>query len=135
MDLDPTCEFSLSAKFDKTYPAGVHIGAYSYIAFRTSILTHDMVRGLYLDTRIGTHCFIGAHSLILPGVTIGDQSIVGAGSVVTSDVPSGTLVAGNPARVIRGNLRLGPYGRMEEADENERRCRMTSGFFLEMRSD
>lgn len=131
MDLDPTCQFSLSAKFDKTYPAGIHVGPYSYITFRTSILTHDMVRGLYLDTRIGSHCFIGAHSVILPGVTIGDQCIVAAGSVVTKDVPSGTLVAGNPARVIKENLRLGPYGRMEEADGNEQHCRVVNNFFAD----
>ncbi len=131
MDLDPTCQFSLSAKFDKTYPAGIHVGPYSYITFRTSLLTHDMVRGLYLDTRIGRNCFVGAHSVILPGVTIGNECIVAAGSVVTKDVPSGTMVAGNPARVIKENLRLGPYGRMEEADANEQRCRVVNNFFAD----
>jgi hypothetical protein len=38
MDLDPSCEFSLSARFDKTYPRGVHVGAESYIAFDAAIL-------------------------------------------------------------------------------------------------
>lgn len=42
--------------------------------------------------------WIGAHSTILPGITIGENSVVGAGSVVTKDVPSNTIVAGNPAK-------------------------------------
>ena len=45
--------------------------------------------------------WIGARSIILKGVTIGEGAIVGAGSVVTSDVPPWTIVGGNPARVIR----------------------------------
>ena len=45
--------------------------------------------------------WIGAGAIILPGVTIGEQAIVGAGSVVTRDVPPGAVVAGNPARVLK----------------------------------
>ena len=45
--------------------------------------------------------FIGAHSIILKGVTIGEKSIIGAGSVVTKDVPSNEIWAGNPARKVR----------------------------------
>ncbi|WP_276866657.1 DapH/DapD/GlmU-related protein [Bacteroides heparinolyticus] len=54
------------------------------------------------DVRIGDNCFIGNGAILLPGITIGNEVIVGAGSVVTKDVPSNTIVAGNPARVIRG---------------------------------
>jgi acetyltransferase-like isoleucine patch superfamily enzyme len=117
MDIDPTATFSLSVKFDRTNPKGVHVGARSYIAFDVAILTHDMTRGLRLDTRIGRHCFIGARSVILPGLTIGDESIVGAGSVVTRDVPPHSIVAGNPAQVIRRNVRVGPYGQLVKDDE------------------
>ena len=87
MDIDPAASFSLSAKLDKTYPAGIHIGPETYIAFGATILTHDMAKGLYLDTYIGKRCFIRAYSVILPGVRIGNESIV-VGSVVTKDAPS-----------------------------------------------
>ncbi|KAJ4143654.1 hypothetical protein NW765_000802 [Fusarium oxysporum] len=47
-------------------------------------------------------CWIGGGAIILPGRTIGKGSTVGAGSIVTKDVPPFTIVAGNPARVLRG---------------------------------
>ncbi len=103
-------------KFDKTYPKGVHIGAYSYVAFDTAILAHDRTRGLYRDTRIGENCFIGARSIILPGVQIGDNCVIGSGSVVTKDVPSRCIAAGNPAKIIRENIEVGRYGRFHFAD-------------------
>lgn len=46
-------------------------------------------------------CSIGANATILPGITIGENSMVGAGAVVTKDVPANTVVAGNPAKIIR----------------------------------
>jgi maltose O-acetyltransferase len=49
--------------------------------------------------RIGRNAWIGGGAIILPGVTIGDDAVVGAGSVVTRDVPAGTTVFGNPARL------------------------------------
>ena len=54
-----------------------------------------------LPRRIGNNVWIGAQVCVLPGVTIGDNSVIGAGSVVTKDIPSGVLAAGNPCRVIR----------------------------------
>jgi len=123
MDIHPTARFSLSAKFDLTHPAGIHVGAETYIAFGTAILTHDMTRGLFVDTRIGRRCFIGAHSMILPGVTVGDESIVAAGAVVTRDVPPRTIVAGNPAKVIRENIEVKAFGRFLTADETEIRLK------------
>lgn len=114
MDIDPTATFSLSVRFDKTYPRGVHVGADSYIAFEATILTHDMTRGLYLHTRVGEHCFIGGRSIIMPGVTIGNYSIVGAGSVVTKDVPPNTIVAGNPAKIVRQGIMTGHWGKLIE---------------------
>ncbi|MCW4018872.1 MAG: N-acetyltransferase [Candidatus Bathyarchaeota archaeon] len=54
-----------------------------------------------LPTTVKKGASIGANSVIIPGVTIGEEAMVGAGSVVTKDVPHRTLVAGNPARIIR----------------------------------
>jgi maltose O-acetyltransferase len=50
---------------------------------------------------IGEDCWIGGGAIICPGVTIGDRVVIGAGSVVTKDIPSDSLAVGNPARVIR----------------------------------
>lgn len=119
MDIHPSAQLSMSARLDRTYPKGVHIGAQSYVAFEAAILSHDRTRGLYLDTRIGRDCFIGARSLILPGVTIGDGAIVGAGSVVTRDVPARSIVAGNPAKVVKRAIDAGAFGRLSSADQME----------------
>ena len=52
-------------------------------------------------TEIGKNCFIGCNSLILKGVSIGDNSVIGAGSVVTKSIPANVIAAGNPAKVVR----------------------------------
>ena len=114
MHLHPTCTFSLSVRFDKTYPRGVYVGAETYVAFDVALLTHDRTRRLYRDTRIGRRCFIGARSVILPGVEIGDECVVAAGSVVTRNAPPRSLLAGNPARVIRSDIVVGPYGQFDQ---------------------
>lgn len=54
---------------------------------------------------IGNHVWIGIGAIILKGVRIGDNAVIAAGSVVTHDVPSNTVVAGNPAKVIKSNVR------------------------------
>ena len=50
---------------------------------------------------IGSNVWLGAAAIVLPGVSVGDDSIIGAGSVVTHDIPSGVLAVGNPCRVVR----------------------------------
>lgn len=89
-------------------PKGVHIGDYTLVAGAT-ILTHDFCRSLKADVHIGSDCFI-AGACILPGVTIGNHCIVGIASVVTKDVPDNCMVAGNPARIIKENIKTGHYG-------------------------
>jgi len=110
MDIHPSVVISTSAKLDKTFPQGIHIGEESYVAFGASILSHDMVRRLKVHTRIGQRCFIGARSIIMPGVTIADNCIVAAGAVVTKDVPAGTIVGGNPAVPLRSGIETSAFG-------------------------
>ena len=53
------------------------------------------------DIHIGRNCWLGAGVIVLPGVTIGDHTVVGAGSVVTKDLPANVVAVGNPCRVLR----------------------------------
>ena len=50
---------------------------------------------------IGKNCWLGAGVIVLPGITIGDNTVVGAGSVVTKDLPPNVIAVGNPCRVLR----------------------------------
>lgn len=54
-----------------------------------------------IPVRIGNNVWIGAGAVILPGITIGDDSVIGAGSIVTKDIPAGVVAVGNPCRVLR----------------------------------
>lgn len=54
-----------------------------------------------LETIVKTGASIGANATILPGITIGEKAMVGAGAVVTKDVPAGVVVIGNPAKIVR----------------------------------
>ncbi|MEG1580245.1 MAG: sugar O-acetyltransferase [Bacteroidaceae bacterium] len=54
-----------------------------------------------LPITIGNHVWIGGHVCVLPGVNIGDNTVIGAGSVVTKNIPANVLAAGNPCKVIR----------------------------------
>jgi putative colanic acid biosynthesis acetyltransferase WcaF len=84
----------------------IHIGEGATIAQEAYLCTgtHDFSRpNLPLQTapiRIGADAFIGARALVLPGVEIGERAIIGAGAVVTKNVPPSTIVVGNPARPI-----------------------------------
>ncbi|WP_085897627.1 acyltransferase [Limimaricola soesokkakensis] len=93
-------------------PFLISIGSRTTIAAGVVILTHDgstsLVRDAaghryqrYAPVLIGDDVFIGANSIIMPGVAVRSRCIVGAGSIVTKDVPEGSVVAGNPARVIQ----------------------------------
>jgi acetyltransferase-like isoleucine patch superfamily enzyme len=119
MDIGLDCQISFSAKLDKSNPGGVHIGESTAINFGACILTHDYPRRLHLDTWIGKECQIGAHSIIMPGVRVGDNCVVAVASEVMKDVPPNCLVSGNPARVIEKGIQTGRWGiinRMVQAD-------------------
>jgi galactoside O-acetyltransferase len=54
-----------------------------------------------MPIHIGKNCWLGAGVIVLPGITIGDNTVVGAGSVVTKDLPANVVAVGNPAKVIK----------------------------------
>ena len=99
-DINFGCFFLAKAK--------IEIGENSALAYGVSVITsadpngeYNALSALYpaktAPVVVGKNCWIGANSTILPGVTIGDYCVVAAGSVVTKDIPSGTMVAGVPA--------------------------------------
>lgn len=99
------CHIMDEVRIDPGHEGYITIGNHVTLAPRVFILAHDACTNRALGfTRqarvtIGHRVFIGAQALIMPGVTIGDDAIVGAGSVVTKDVPAGMVVCGNPAVV------------------------------------
>jgi acetyltransferase-like isoleucine patch superfamily enzyme len=110
MDLQHGADISLKARLDFINPRGIHIGSDTAVNFDAVVLSHDFVNNKNVDTRIGRMCFIGARSIIYPGVTIGDHCIIAVAAVVTSDIPSNSIAAGNPARVIEKDIVTGPRG-------------------------
>lgn len=84
----------------------IEIGNNVTLAPRVHILCHDASTKQFLGktkigrVTIGDNVFIGAESVVLPGVNIGSNVIIGANSTVTRDIPTGSVVAGSPARVI-----------------------------------
>lgn len=113
MDIAKSARISFGARLDKTYPVGLHIGEESYIASGAIVFTHDFARNIHTHTYIGKRCFIGANAIIMCGVHIGDQVIVGSGAVVTKDIPSNCIVAGNPARIIKENIKTKKFGELD----------------------
>lgn len=102
MDIGKNCRISWKAHLDKSVnPRGIHIGDNTWILNGAMILAHDHRRGLKTDTYIGSDCVIGIRSIVMPGITIGDQSVIGGGSVVTKNIPSNCIAVGNPAKVIK----------------------------------
>lgn len=129
-ELCPGCEGFIRAPFHCDYGYNIYIGAGSFVNFdcvfidlapirlgrnclvgpKVQFLTArhpfdaaERASGLESGAAInvGNDCWFGGGAIVCPGITIGDNCIVGAGAVVTRDVPSGSVVAGNPARVIR----------------------------------
>ena len=88
----------------------IYVGDHTMIGPNVTLATADHpilpalreeVYQFNLPVRIGRSCWLGAGVIVLPGVTIGDNTVVGAGSVVTRDLPCGVVAAGNPCRVLR----------------------------------
>lgn len=106
MKLGSNVRFAADIFLDPSHCFLIHIGDNVTFAPNVRIIAHDASTKQFLDfTRIGLvrildDCFIGDSVIILPGVTIGPRAIVGAGSIVTMDIPENSVAVGHPARVI-----------------------------------
>lgn len=103
---------SVYANFNLTLVDDTHIyvGDYTMLGPNVVIATagHPILPELRekayqynMPVHIGRNCWLGAGVIVLPGVTIGDNTVIGAGSVVTKDIPSNVVAVGNPCRVLR----------------------------------
>ena len=88
----------------------IYVGDYTMIGPNVTIATagHPILPELRekgyqynMEVHIGKNCWLGAGVVVLPGVTIGDNVVVGAGSIVTKDLPSNVVAVGNPCKVLR----------------------------------
>lgn len=120
--------------FDTFFPSLIEIGSNCVICKETLLITHDYSKnfpteGLTSMTKgkvtIGDNTFIGMRCTILPGVDIGKNVIVGAGSVITKSIPDNVVAGGNPARVFCSLQEYMEKGskRVEEYDDTYTRNR------------
>ena len=103
MEVGKHSAFALMAMPDALFPEKIRIGKNSIIGYNTTILTHEYLITEYRlgEVIIGNNVMIGANTTILPGIEVGDNAIVAAGSLVHKDVPAYTMVVGNPIQIIR----------------------------------
>lgn len=107
MDLGKGVRISHKAHLDKSInPKGIHIGDGTWILNGAFVMAHDHCRALKTDTYIGKDCVIGINSIIMPGVHIGNQVVIGGGAVVTKDIPDNSIAVGNPAKVIKSGIKI-----------------------------
>lgn len=112
--IDPT------AFFDNYDYSKITVGQNVTISRDVLILNHDfsITQGLTAigidqvgyflkEVKIGNNCFIGAKATLLPGTTIGENSIIGAGAVVKGNIPANSVVVGNPAKIIMNTAEFG----------------------------
>lgn len=106
MKMGENCLYDVSCNFDYSHCWLIEIGDNVTFGPMTYVLAHDASTKRYLGyTKIGKvtiddGTFVGASSIIMPGVYIGKDCVIGAYSVVTSDVPDGSVFVGNPARFV-----------------------------------
>ncbi|QLC67473.1 acyltransferase [Flavobacterium sp. LPB0248] len=96
-----TLKDSIVIEDDVLVGCGVHIYVENHRFIKLDLPIIDQGHTEARKVILKKGCWIGANVIILPGVTIGENSVVGAGSVVTKDVSAGVVVAGNPARIIK----------------------------------
>ena len=107
LSLGSNVSFQEGIFIDPSHCFLVSIGDDCVFAPNVRLIAHDASTKLVAGAtrlgtvRIGQRCFLGDSVIVLPGVAIGDDCVIGAGSVVTRDVPAGSVAAGNPARVVK----------------------------------
>lgn len=100
------------ANFNLTLVDDTHIYVGDYTMFGPNVVLATAGHPILPDLRplayqynmpihIGKNCWLGAGVIVLPGVTIGDNTVIGAGSVVTKDIPANVVAVGNPCKVLR----------------------------------
>jgi UDP-2-acetamido-3-amino-2,3-dideoxy-glucuronate N-acetyltransferase len=113
LEIGDNCHIAMDSLLDLAERIVIH--DHVTLAERVIVLTHLNIGAethelqkpypkSFLPVSFQPHSFVGAGSIILPGVTVGHHAMIGAGSVVTRDVAPGTLVAGNPAKFIKNIL-------------------------------
>jgi len=102
--------------------ASVKIGSYCHLGHYIFVMDndqHDVVRHMELPRSdpviVEDHVWIGSKAIVLPGVRIGSRAVIGAGSIVTKDIPPRCVAAGNPARVLRHLTELECQGGGDDA--------------------
>ncbi len=102
MEVGKQTSFALMVMPDIMFPEKIKVGSNSIIGYNTTLLAHEYLIDEYRigEVVIGNNVLIGANSTILPGVTIGDNAVVSAASLVHKSVPAGAFVGGNPMKII-----------------------------------
>ena len=105
------CFVDPSATLETAYPERIRIGDDVRVAAGAVLMTHIKAPDLLRESgavppvdagiTLRDHCFIGVNACVMPGVTVGEGAVVASGAVVLKDVPAYTMVAGNPAQVVK----------------------------------
>ena len=101
MNIGAETAFAFKVVPDLLYPEFITIGKNCVIGYNTTILTHEFLVDEFKigPVHIGDNTLIGANVTILPGVTIGNNVKVGAGAIVSKDIPDNTMAYGNPIQI------------------------------------
>ncbi|RWR13178.1 acyltransferase [Siminovitchia fortis] len=102
MSVGEKTSFALMVMPDIMFPEKITVGTNTVIGYNTTILAHEYLIKEYRlgPVVIGDNVLIGANTTILPGVEIGDEAVVSAGTLVHKDVPAGAFAGGNPMKII-----------------------------------
>lgn len=141
MEIGDGCSISADVEFEEAWASHIKLGREVTVARGARFVSHDacMWRALGASRvgviEIGDRAFIGAFSIIMPNVRIGCDAVIGAGSVVTRDIPDGAVAAGNPARPLTttNELRRKTLQKLENSPCFSEEYRLKRGGTVDMR--